>query len=226
MTRALLLCYNIHCVQRQQALSHQHNGLSACRECDLKMLIFSDCSPLLLNAEDFLFSEVKSKMANANVINEKAAVVAALVERLNGAQSGVIVDYSGLTVAEDTELRSAMRKEGVEYAVVKNTMMRRALDSVGLEALDEKLHGTTSLATGTEDPIAPIRLVADYSKKLGDKFNLKAACTHSWSALCWLLLPTCPPLWPLSPKRAKLLPSNYPAFQICFQISFLNYSIK
>ncbi len=60
----------------------------------LKMLIFSDCSPLLLNAEDFLFSEVKSKMANANVINEKAAVVAALVERLNGAQSGVIVDYS------------------------------------------------------------------------------------------------------------------------------------
>ena len=175
MTRALLLCYNIHCVQRQQALSHQHNGLSACRECDLKMIIFSDCSPLLLNAEDFLFSEVKSKMANANVINEKAAVVAALVERLNGAQSGVIVDYSGLTVAEDTELRSAMRKEGVEYAVVKNTMMRRALDSVGLEALDEKLHGTTSLATGTEDPIAPIRLVADYSKKLGDKFNLKAA---------------------------------------------------
>ncbi len=46
---------------------------------------------------------------------------------------------------------------------------------MGLEALDEKLHGTTSLATGTEDPIAPIRLVADYSKKLGDKFNLKAA---------------------------------------------------
>lgn len=114
-------------------------------------------------------------MANANVINEKAAVVAALVERLNGAQSGVFVDYSGLTVAEDTEMRSAMRKEGIEYAVVKNTMMRRALDNVGLGELDSVLNGTTSLATGTEDPIAPIRMVSEYSKKLGDKFNIKAA---------------------------------------------------
>ena len=114
-------------------------------------------------------------MANANVINEKAAVVAALVERLNGAQSGVFVDYSGLTVAEDTEMRSAMRKEGIEYAVVKNTMIRRALDSVGMGELDSVLNGTTSLATGTEDPIAPIRMVSEYSKKLGDKFNIKAA---------------------------------------------------
>lgn len=114
-------------------------------------------------------------MANANVINEKAAVVAALVERLNGAQSGVFVDYSGLTVAEDTEMRSAMRKEGIEYAVVKNTMMRRALDSVGMGELGSVLNGTTSLATGTEDPIAPIRMVSEYSKKLGDKFNIKAA---------------------------------------------------
>ena len=102
----------------------------------------------------------------------------------------------GLTVAEDTELRSAMRKEGVEYAVVKNTMTRRALDSVGLEALDEKLHGTTSLATGTEDPIAPIRLVADYSKQLGDKFNLKAAFMEGQGSvltLRWLFCPPCPP---------------------------------
>ena len=114
-------------------------------------------------------------MANATVINEKAAVVAALVERLKGAESGVIVDYSGLTVAQDTELRSALRKEGVEYGVVKNTMMRRALDQVGLEALDGVLHGTSSLATATEDPIVPIRLISEYSKKLGDKFNIKAA---------------------------------------------------
>lgn len=114
-------------------------------------------------------------MANATVINEKAAVVAALVERLKGAESGVIVDFSGLTVAQDTELRSALRKEGVEYGVVKNTMMRRALDQVGLEALDGVLHGTSSLATATEDPIVPIRLISEYSKKLGDKFNIKAA---------------------------------------------------
>ena len=114
-------------------------------------------------------------MANANVINEKAAVVASLVERLNGAQSGVLVDFSGLTVAQDTELRESLRKEGVEYGVVKNTMMRRAMDQVGLGELDGVLHGSTSLATGAEDPIIPIRLVSEFAKKMGDKFNIKAA---------------------------------------------------
>ncbi len=114
-------------------------------------------------------------MANATVISEKAAVVSALVERLQGAQSGVLVDFSGLTVAEDTELRTALRQESVEYGVVKNTMLRRALDSVGLNELDEKLHGTTSLATGTEDPIVPIRLVSEYAKKHSEKFHIKAA---------------------------------------------------
>lgn len=114
-------------------------------------------------------------MANANVINEKAAIVAALAERLNSAESGVIVDFGGLTVAEDTEMRSALRKEGVDYAVVKNTMMRRALDQCGLNELDSLLHGSSALATGTDDPIIPIRMVSEYSKKLGDKFNIKAA---------------------------------------------------
>jgi large subunit ribosomal protein L10 len=114
-------------------------------------------------------------MANANVINEKAAVVAALVERLQGAEAGVIVDYGGLTVAQDTELRESLRKEGVEYSVVKNTMVRRALDSVGLAELDSVLNGTSSLATSTDDPIVPIRVLSDFSKKMGDKFNIKAA---------------------------------------------------
>ncbi len=114
-------------------------------------------------------------MANANVINEKAAVVAALTERLQNAQSGVLVDYSGLTVAQDTELRAELRKAGVEYNVVKNTMLHRAFANVGLEELDEALHGTVSLATGVEDPIIPIRLVSDNAKKFGEKFNIKSA---------------------------------------------------
>ena len=114
-------------------------------------------------------------MANANIISEKAKVVEALVERLNGAQSGVIIDYGGLTVAQDTEMRNELRKNGVEYAVVKNTMLRRALDTVGLNELDSSLNGTTSLATGSEDPIIPIRAVSEYAKKAGEKFNIKAA---------------------------------------------------
>ena len=114
-------------------------------------------------------------MANATIINEKAAVVSALVERLNGAQVGVLVDYGGLTVAEDTELRNALREGGVEYSVVKNTMLRRAMDEVGLSELDGQLNGTTSLATASDDPIIPIRLLSEYAKKMGDsKFHVKA----------------------------------------------------
>ena len=90
--------------------------------------------------------EVKPKMPNAKVLSEKKAIVAALEEQLKGAASGVLVDYKGITVAEDT----------------------------GLKELDEVLNGTTSLATSAGDPIAPMRVVNKHAKKLGDgKFNIK-----------------------------------------------------
>ena len=113
-------------------------------------------------------------MPNAKVLSEKQAIVAALVERISNAQAGVLVDYKGITVAEDTELRTAMRKDGVEYTVVKNTLTRKALDQLSMNELDSHLNGTTSLATST-DPIAPFRIITEYSKKLGDRFNIKAA---------------------------------------------------
>ncbi len=115
-------------------------------------------------------------MPNAKVLESKKAIVAALEEQLKGAASGVLVDYSGITVEQDTELRTELRKNEVSYGVVKNTMVRRALDESGLSELDDVLHGNTSLATATEDPIAPIRVLADYAKKMGDeKFHIKAA---------------------------------------------------
>lgn len=115
-------------------------------------------------------------MPNAKVLESKKAVVAALAEQLKNAQSGVLVDYSGITVAEDTELRAELRNGQVQYGVVKNNMLRRALDEVGLKELDSVLEGTTSLATGAEDPIAPIRIISDYVKKMGkEKFHVKAA---------------------------------------------------
>lgn len=115
-------------------------------------------------------------MPNAKVLESKKAVVTALEEQLKGAASGVLVDYSGITVEQDTELRNELRKGEVNYSVVKNTMVRRALDESGLSELDDVLHGNTSLATATEDPIAPIKVLADYSKKMGeDKFHIKAA---------------------------------------------------
>ena len=114
-------------------------------------------------------------MPNAKVLSEKQAVVEALVERINAASAGILVDYQGITVAEDTALRTEMRKEGVDYSVVKNTLTRIAIDKVGMNELDPVLNGSTSMATSSEDPIAPFRIISDYSKKLGDKFNIKAA---------------------------------------------------
>ena len=114
-------------------------------------------------------------MPNATVLSEKQAIVEALVERIKNASAGILVDYRGITVAEDTELRTALRKDEVNYTVVKNTLTRKALDQLGMNELDSVLNGTTSLATAANDPIAPFRIISDYSKKLGDRFNIKAA---------------------------------------------------
>ena len=112
-------------------------------------------------------------MPNAKVLSEKQAVVAALTEQLKGAASGVLVDYKGITVAEDTALRVELRQNEVQYGVVKNTLVRFALNNVGLEGLDDVLNGTTSLATSAGDPIAPMRVVNKYVKQLNDKFVIK-----------------------------------------------------
>ena len=113
-------------------------------------------------------------MPNAQVLSEKQAIVAALTEQLKSANSGVLVDYKGITVAEDTALRVELRKEGVKYGVVKNTLTRFAMKNVGLDELDSVLNGTTSLATSDADPIAPMRIVNKYAKQLGDKkFTIK-----------------------------------------------------
>lgn len=114
-------------------------------------------------------------MPNAKVLSEKQAIVADLEAKLKAAASGVLVDYKGITVAEDTELREELRKNGVDYAVVKNTLVRFALDDTGLGELDQHLHGTTALAVCEEDPIAPMRVINKYSKKFnGEKFVIKA----------------------------------------------------
>jgi len=114
-------------------------------------------------------------MPNAKVLSEKQAIVEALAERIQNAESGLFVDYKGITVAEDTELRTKLREEEVNYTVVKNTLTRKALEKLNMEGFDAILNGTTSLATSGNDPIAPFRILNEYSKKLGERFNIKAA---------------------------------------------------
>ena len=112
-------------------------------------------------------------MPNAKVLSEKQAVVANLTNKLQNAAAGVLVDYKGITVAEDTALRAELRKNNVEYAVVKNTLLRFAVDNCGMNELDSLLNGTTSLAICQDDPVAPARVVNDFAKKIEGRFEIK-----------------------------------------------------
>ena len=114
-------------------------------------------------------------MPNAKVLTEKQAIVAELTDKIKGAASGVLVDYKGITVAEDTALRAECRKNELDYAVVKNTLVRRAIDNVWMNEMDEVLNGTTSMALSNGDPIAPMRVINKFSKQFnGAKFTIKA----------------------------------------------------
>ncbi len=115
-------------------------------------------------------------MPSKAILTEKQSIVDALAARLQAAQGGVLVDYSGINVADDTALRRGLREANVEYTVVKNTLTRLALDKIGLSGMDHVLNGTTSLATSETDALAALNLIAEQSKKMGDgKFNVKAA---------------------------------------------------
>ena len=103
-------------------------------------------------------------MPNAKVLEAKKATVAALSEQIKGASAGVFVDYKGISVAQDTELRNKFREAGVEYTVVKNTLTRLAARECGYD-FDEVLNGTTSFAVSTGDPIAPARIVSQFAKQ-------------------------------------------------------------
>ena len=112
-------------------------------------------------------------MPNAKVLSEKQAIVADLTNKLQNAAAGVLVDYKGITVAEDTALRAELRKNNVEYAVVKNTLLRFAVNNCGMNELDGLLNGTTSLAICQDDPVAPARVINDFAKKIDGRFEIK-----------------------------------------------------
>ena len=103
-------------------------------------------------------------MPNAKVLESKKAVVEALSGKIKEATSVVFVDYKGINVAQDTELRKQFRDAGVEYTVVKNTLTRFAAKENGYD-FDEILNGTTAMASTTGDPIAPARIVCEFAKK-------------------------------------------------------------
>ncbi|MBQ0066156.1 MAG: 50S ribosomal protein L10 [Firmicutes bacterium] len=108
---------------------------------------------------------------NQNILAQKQADVKALAEKMEAASSIVMVEYRGLTVAEVTELRRALRAEDVEFKVYKNAIARRAAEEAGIGAFAESLKGPNALAFG-KDPVAPARVLAGFAKK-HDKLILK-----------------------------------------------------
>jgi large subunit ribosomal protein L10 len=98
------------------------------------------------------------------VTSAKQAIVADLKEKLSTAKGAVLTSYSGLTVAQDTQLRRKLREAGVSYNVVKNTMTRIAAKEVGLDGLTEYLEGTTALAVSFDDAVAPAKVISEFIK--------------------------------------------------------------
>lgn len=112
-------------------------------------------------------------MPNAKVLEEKQRQVANLKEKIDAAVTGVLVDYKGITVADDTALRKELRENGVDYFVVKNTLLSRAVADTELSDIQSVLAGTTALALSKEDYAAPARILSKYADK-SETFKIKA----------------------------------------------------
>ena len=113
-------------------------------------------------------------MPSEKALQQKKALVEELSEKLKNAVSGVVVDYKGISVADDTKLRSDLRQAGVEYFVVKNTMLRFASENAGLSELHSVLEGTTALAISTDDVVAPAKVLNKYAEDSKGAFKIKA----------------------------------------------------
>ena len=112
-------------------------------------------------------------MPSQSVLEQKKAIVAELSERLKNSLTGVVVSYEGINTEDDTKLRKELRENNVQYTVVKNTLLSRACDEVGLEGMKEVLEGTTALATSDSDYAAAARILCNYAKN-HDTFKVKS----------------------------------------------------
>lgn len=112
-------------------------------------------------------------MPSESVLAQKQQFVAELTEKLKKAAGGVIVDYKGITVEEDTALRKELRENNVDYFVVKNTLLRRAAEAAGIEGLEPALSGTTAIALSEEDIIVAPKILNKKSEDSKGAFSIK-----------------------------------------------------
>lgn len=111
-------------------------------------------------------------MPSEKILEQKKAVVADLSEKMGRAVSGVLVKYQGITVEDDTKLRAKLRQAGVEYSVIKNSLIGRAADMAGLGEIKGLLEGMNALAISYDDPVAPAKILKEYEEKV-ESFELR-----------------------------------------------------
>ncbi|MBQ1659605.1 MAG: 50S ribosomal protein L10 [Clostridia bacterium] len=111
-------------------------------------------------------------MPSQKVLEQKQQAVAELAERIRNSVAGVIVDYKGITVEDDTKLRKELRESGVKYTVVKNTLIKRAAEQAELNGIEDVLNGTSAIATSDEDYVAAARILQKFADK-HENFTVK-----------------------------------------------------
>jgi large subunit ribosomal protein L10 len=99
------------------------------------------------------------------VRSDKITLVEGLADKLKSAQSIVVTDFKGMTVAEITGLRTQLREQSVDMKVYKNRLLKRALCEAGCDPLDKCLVGNTAVAFGIKDPASPAKILVEYAKK-------------------------------------------------------------
>lgn len=102
-------------------------------------------------------------MPSEKVLEQKKQIVADLADRIQGSVAGIIVDYKGISVEDDTKLRKELREADVKYTVVKNTLIKRAAEKAGLEGIDDVLNGTSAIATSENDYVAAARILQKFA---------------------------------------------------------------
>ena len=112
-------------------------------------------------------------MPSNAILEQKKQVVADLAEQIKASAAGVVVNYQGITVENDTALRKALREAGVKYVVMKNTLTGRACDIAGYGDMKQYLSGMTAIAISQDDPLAPAKIMKQFADKI-ECFEIKA----------------------------------------------------
>ena len=112
-------------------------------------------------------------MPSKSILEQKQQIVNALAEEMRNSVSGVLVNYQGITVEDDTKMRKALREAGVSYKVVKNSLTGRACDEVGFGEMKQYLNGMTAIAISEKDAVSPAKILKEYAEKI-ESFEILA----------------------------------------------------